>query len=196
MNTTLLAQFRFGQQLWINFRLALVMLVLCGVIYSGVMTKIAELLFPIQAQGSLLMHQGKAVGSALIAQPFISEKYFYGRPSAAAYDPKTASGSNLAPSNSALRDRVGADSQAIQKLEGITARQIPVDLVSASGSGLDPHITPAAALLQIPRVAKARGITEGVVRTLVQQHIEDRQWGLLGQPRVNVLKLNLALDNS
>ena len=188
------SQLRFNQQISIGIRLALIMFILCGVFYSGFMTKLSALLFPLQAHGSLLMVQGKPVGSELIAQPFVSEKYFYGRPSAAAYDPTVASGSNLAVSNPVLRARVEINSQAIQKSENVEAKNIPVDLVSASGSGLDPHISPASAFLQVARVAKARGLMEEAVRAVVDKNIEGPQWKIFGQPRVNVLKLNVALD--
>lgn len=178
-----------------GLRFSLVMLGLCGIAYSGATTAVGGLLFPAQATGSLIERDGKAIGSALIGQPFTGASYFHGRPSAANYDPTATGGSNLAPSNPELRERVAADSASIQQLEGVAAAQIPVDLLAASGAGLDPHISPAAARLQIARVAKARGLSEAQLAELVASHTEGKQLGLFGQPRVNVLLLNLALDD-
>lgn len=175
-------------------RLSLLLFVLCGLVYPVVTTLLTQWLFPVQAEGSLIRENGKVVGSVLIGQPFVSERYFQGRPSAAGYDPMATTGSNLAPSNPALRARVEKDSINVQVREHTTAAAIPADLLAASGSGLDPDISPAAALLQIPRIARTRGMPEADVRALVQVHIEGPQWHLWGQPRVNVLKLNLALD--
>jgi K+-transporting ATPase ATPase C chain len=177
-----------------------------GLAYPVVMTWIAGLVFPYQARGSMIERDGHVVGSALIGQVFTSDQYFRGRPSATtAPDPKDATktvpapynaansgGSNLGPSNKALVDRVQGDIDALKK-ENPTA-VVPADLVTTSASGLDPDISPEAALFQVPRVAKARNMAEDRVRQLVNDHIEGRTLGLLGEPRVNVLSLNLALD--
>ncbi|OZY86363.1 potassium-transporting ATPase subunit C [Cellvibrio mixtus] len=184
----------FSQQFFIGLRFCLVMLVLCGILYSASITKLGELLFSYQAQGSLLEHKGEARGSLLVAQTFSGDGYFHGRPSAANNDPMATAGSNLAPSNLVLRERALADSATIKTREQITATQIPVDLISASGSGVDPHISPAAAQVQIARVARARNISETEVMQLVANNTEQKQWGIFGQVRVNVLLLNLALD--
>ena len=184
----------FSQQFFIGLRFCLVMLVLCGILYSASITKLGELLFSYQAQGSLLEHKGEARGSLLVAQTFSGDGYFHGRPSAANNDPIATAGSNLAPSNLVLRERALADSATIKTREQITATQIPVDLISASGSGVDPHISPAAAQVQIARVARARNISETEVMQLVANNTEQKQWGIFGQVRVNVLLLNLALD--
>jgi len=178
---------------------ALLMLValtlLTGAIYPGVITGLAQVLFPDQADGSLLEKGGKIVGSALIGQPFADPAHFKGRPSATSpkpYDASASSGSNLGPTNpdylATVKDR--ADALRQENGEG----PVPVELVTASGSGLDPHVSPAAAFYQVPRVAKAAGLDEKLVRELVQRHVEGRQLGVLGEPRVNVLTLNLALD--
>lgn len=168
--------------------------VLAGGLYPVVTTLISGAIFPAQANGSLITQNGKVVGSSLIGQPFSGEQYFIGRPSAAGngYDPTAASGSNLAGSNPALRQRVQADSQAIAKREGVTSAQIPADLVTASGSGLDPHISPEGAAIQVGRVARARNLSVAQVRQAVAAATEPA--GLIGQERVNVLRLNLALD--
>lgn len=184
----------FSQQFFIGLRFCLVMLVLCGFLYSASITKLGELLFPYQAHGSLLEYEDETRGSVLIAQNFSGDAYFHGRPSAANNDPMATAGSNLAPSNPALRERALADSAAIQTREQITATLIPVDLISASGSGADPHISPAAAQLQIARVAKARAISETQIAELIAQNTEQKQWGIFGQVRINVLLLNLGLD--
>jgi K+-transporting ATPase ATPase C chain len=169
--------------------------VLLGIIYPLVVTGLAQMLFPKQANGELITQGGKLVGSHLIGQPFTAPGYFYSRPSAAGaagYDPTASGGSNLGPTNKALIDRIDASVKALQPTN--PAAPIPADLVTTSGSGLDPHISPAAADFQVPRVARERGMSEQDVRTLVQKHTEGRQFGLLGEPRVNVLDLNLDLD--
>jgi K+-transporting ATPase ATPase C chain len=169
--------------------------VLLGIIYPLVVTGLAQMLFPKQANGELITQGGKLVGSHLIGQPFTAPGYFYSRPSAAGaagYDPTASGGSNLGPTNKALIDRIDASVKALQPTN--PAAPIPADLVTTSGSGLDPHISPAAAEFQVPRVARERGMSEQDVRALVQKHTEGRQFGLLGEPRVNVLDLNLDLD--
>ena len=171
--------------------------VLTGIIYPLAVTGIAQGVFPEQATGSLILAEGQALGSALIGQPFNDPKYFWGRPSATSpfpYNAAASSGSNLGPLNPALLEAVEARVEALRRLDPSEARPIPVDLVTASGSGLDPHISPAGAEVQVNRVAKARGLDAEGVRKLVATHTEGRQFGILGEPRVNVLRLNLALD--
>lgn len=172
----------------------LVLMLLCGGLYPLVAVSLGSLLFPHQATGSLIERDGQLVGSALVGQPFAAPGYFHGRPSAAGHDPFALAGSNLAPSNPALRERAQAGSQAIAAAHGVPPERIPVDLVAASGSGIDPHLSPEAAALQLARVAAARGLPEAAVADLLRQHREMPTWGILGQPRVNVLRLNLALD--
>jgi K+-transporting ATPase ATPase C chain len=186
--------------------LVIALTLITGLVYPLVMTGIAGVLFPNQAQGSLVEVDGKVVGSSLIGQEFTSDKYFHGRPSAttapdpndstktvpAPYNAANSGGSNLGPTNKALVDRVKADVDKL-KQENPSA-PVPIDLVTTTASGLDPDISPEAALFQVPRVAKARNLSEDQVRQLVNDHVEGRFLGLLGEPRVNVLALNMALD--
>jgi K+-transporting ATPase ATPase C chain len=171
---------------------------LTGVVYPLVVTGIAQVAFPSQANGSLIIQNGKVVGSQLIGQQFDDPKYFWGRLSATSPEPYNAassSGSNLGPANPALTSAVEARIQALRAADLSNTAPLPVDLVTSSGSGLDPDISVAAALYQVHRVAVARGLTDAQVQALVNQYIEGRQFGFLGEPRVNVLKLNLALDH-
>jgi K+-transporting ATPase ATPase C chain len=172
----------------------LVLMLLCGMLYPLFTVSVGAILFPHQSTGSLIERDGKVIGSILVGQPFRTPGYFHGRPSAAGYDPFGVSGSNLAPSNPALRQRALATSGRIVKENGVAPDTIPVDLVAASGSGIDPDISPEAARLQIDRVAAARGLPRDAVAALVAAHVQMPILGVLGQPRVNVLQLNLALD--
>jgi potassium-transporting ATPase KdpC subunit len=168
-----------------------------GLLYPLVVTGVAQVLFPRQANGSLILLDGKPVGSSLIGQPFDAPKYFWGRLSATApfpYNAAASSGSNLGPTNDALINTVQARIDALKTADPDNPIPVPVDLVTASGSGLDPHISPASAAYQVRRVARARGMEEAMFRQLVSLHTEGRQLGILGEPRVNVLTLNLALD--
>jgi potassium-transporting ATPase KdpC subunit len=171
----------------------LVTALLLGVVYPIAITGLARLLFRDKASGQLIVQNGKVLGSRLIGQPFTGPAYFHSRPSAAGtgYDAGASSGSNLGPSSKTLIDRVSASVKSEQQ----SGAAVPVDLVTASGSGLDPDVSPAAALYQVPRVAKERHLTEATVTQLVNTNVTPRQFGLLGEPRVNVLQLNLALDS-
>jgi len=182
----------------ISIKLTIVLTILLGIIYPLAMTGVANILFPHQAQGSLIERDGKVVGSELIGQTFAAPGYFHGRPSAAGdkgYDATSSSGSNLGPTNKTLISTVQQRVKDVMEANpGIDAHQVPIDLVTTSGSGLDPEISPAAADIQVARVAKARGIGEDDVRLLIRQNTRTRYLGLLGEPGVNVLSLNLALD--
>jgi potassium-transporting ATPase KdpC subunit len=171
--------------------------VVTGLAYPALVTVIAQVVFPYQANGSLIVRDGKTVGSALIGQPFDDPKYFWGRPSATSpfgYNAGASSGSNLSPTNPDLIKAVQGRVDALRAADPGNTAPVPVDLVTASGSGLDPHISPAAALYQVGRVAKARNRDRQVIAQLVGRYTEGRTFGLLGEPRVNVLALNLALD--
>lgn len=174
-----------------------ILTILTGLVYPLVVTGIAQLIFPARANGSLIVHNGQTVGSTLIGQQFDDPKYFWGRLSATGkypYNAAASSGSNLGPTNPALLDEVKARIAALKAADPSNTQPIPVDLVTSSGSGLDPNISIAAALYQVPRVAKIRGLSESAVRVLVNRYTQGRQLGFLGEPRVNVLGLNLALD--
>ena len=179
--------------------LTLLLCVITGLVYPGVMTALAQLLFPRQANGSLVRSSsGQVIGSALIGQAFARPEYFHSRPSAAGagYDATLSAGTNKGPTDAKLADTLIAQAvESAVNLDGAVKGRVPSDLATSSGSGLDPHISPASAFLQAARVARARGLDSGVVRALVDRHLEGRQFGLFGEPRVNVLLLNLALDS-
>jgi K+-transporting ATPase ATPase C chain len=185
-------------RLWTACKMTIVLTVLTGIVYPVAMAGVANLLFPYQAQGSLATRGGQIVGSSLIGQNFNAPRYFQSRPSSAGdkgYDAANSSASNLGPTNKALIEAVRQRLKAVtENNPGVPAGQVPIDLVTASGSGLDSEISPAAAAIQIARVAKTRGLDEDAVRGLVAAHTRGRWAGLLGEPGVNVLELNLALD--
>lgn len=193
------------RELLTALRLTLVIAVVTGLIYPFVITGISQVAFNSQANGSMITNNGKVVGSHLIGQNFTDPKYFQGRPSATVnsndatkadpYNAQNSAGSNLGPSNKALVDRVAKQVQDIRKQNGLSANsQVPIDMVTTDFSGFDPDITEAAALVQVSRVAKARGLSDAQVHALVESHIQGRTLGIFGEPRVNVLELNLALD--
>lgn len=185
-------------QLRTALRVLLLLTLVTGVAYPLLVTGIAQAVFPSQAQGSLIVKNGHVVGSALIGQPFDDPKYFWSRPSATspfADNAGSSSGSNLSPTNPDLVKAVQGRVDALRAADPGSTARVPVDLVTASASGLDPHISPAAALYQVPRVAKVRRLQPDVVRQMVERHVEGRFLGFLGEPRVNVLALNLALDS-
>ncbi|MFT4111995.1 potassium-transporting ATPase subunit KdpC [Silvibacterium sp.] len=181
-------------QLKIAIRFTLVTTALLGILYPLAVTAFAHLTMPAKANGELLQHDGRILGSELLGQSFASDRYFHGRPSAAGngYDAANSSGSNYAQSSKKLVDRISGDVATYQKAN--PSQAVPIDLVTASGSGLDPDISPAAALYQVHTVATARHLSDEAVRQIVEAHITGRQFGILGEPRVNVLALNLALD--
>ncbi len=178
--------------------LTIVLCVITGVVYPGIVTGLAQLLFPRQANGSVVTVNGRVVGSSLIGQSFAAADYFHGRPSAAGagYDATASGGTNKGPTDAKLADTLIAQAvDSVVALDGGVKGQIPSDMVTSSGSGLDPHVSPATALLQVARVAHARNAADSVVRALVTTHIAPRQLGVLGEPVVNILELNLALDS-
>jgi K+-transporting ATPase ATPase C chain len=186
-------------QLMPSLRMLIVMSVLTGIVYPLVVTGVAKLAFPRTANGSLIVSDGKTVGSDLIGQPFDDPKYFWSRPSATSpqpYNAMASSGSNLGPRNPALADAVKDRIKALRDADPGNTNPVPIDLITASGSGLDPHISAAAADYQVARVAKARRLSPAEVRRLVAMYTQDRTLGVLGEPRVNVLELNLALDRA
>lgn len=178
--------------------LFLVLTLITGVAYPLVVTGFAWVLMPGKAGGSVVTQDGRAAGSTLLGQPFSDPRFFWGRPSATGpqpYNGAASSGSNLSPTNPALVDAISSRVQALRNADPANAAPVPVDLVTASGSGLDPHISPAAALYQLPRVARLRGMSEAQLSALVEKHTQGRTFGILGEPRVNVLALNLALES-
>jgi K+-transporting ATPase ATPase C chain len=186
------------EQLLPALRIVLVLTVLTGMLYPALVTGIAQAIFPKQANGSVIEVNGKVIGSELIGQKFTRPEYFQGRPSAAGdgYDAANSSAFNFGPTNQKLVDRIKADAEKFHKENPAFTGPIPADLLTASASGLDPHLSPASAAAQVARVAKARGIPQAQVQEFVDRHTESRQLGFLGEPRVNVLKLNLALDST
>lgn len=186
-------------QIKITIFATIVLTILFGLAYPLLFTGLAQVVFPHQANGSLITVNGKVVGSELIGQSFTKPEYFHGRPSAAGkngYDATSSGGSNLGPTNKALIDRVNADVQKFRAENPSYKGPIPSDLLTASGSGLDPHISPASAEAQVARVAAARGVSADRISELVAKHTEGRQWGVFGEPRVNVLRLNVDLDQT
>ncbi len=186
-----------GTQLRLSLVFVVIFTVLTGLIYPGVMTLLGQVLFPKQSQGSMIEVNGKMIGSELIGQPFDDPKYFWSRPSATspyAYNAANSGGSNSGPTNPDFIKMVQGRVEALRKADPANTAPVPMDLVTASGSGLDPHISPAAAYYQAVRVAKARGVEIKTVQDLIDKYIEGRWLGFIGDPRVNVLKLNLALD--
>jgi K+-transporting ATPase ATPase C chain len=184
------------KNLLISVLMTVVTTVLLGLVYPLVVTGLAQVIFPAKANGQLIKRNGTVIASRIIAQPFVGATYFHPRPSAAGtngYDASNSAGSNLGPTNQKLIDRVNGDVASAQAEN--PGKPVPIDMVTTSASGFDPHITPAAAEFQLPRVAKARGISEESVRAVVAKNTEGRQWGFFGEPRVNVLELNLALDS-
>ncbi|MBE3579044.1 MAG: potassium-transporting ATPase subunit KdpC [Caldanaerobacter subterraneus] len=183
-----------GEEIKRTIKFTLVFMVLLGLVYPFVMTGIANLLFPYQAKGSIIKVDGKPVGSELIGQKFTDPRWFMGRPSAVDYDATSSGGTNYALSNPKFHEELEKNiEEFLKKNPGVKRSEIPADIVTSSGSGLDPHISPEAAYLQVKRVAKANGLPEEVVKKLVDKNIEGRFLGLFGEPRVNVLKLNLSL---
>jgi K+-transporting ATPase ATPase C chain len=182
------------KQVYPAFAITVVLTALLGVIYPLAVTGLARLIFPRQAGGSLIEKDGKVIGSTLIGQPFSGPSYFHSRPSAAGsgYDGTASGGTNLGPTSQKLMDNIKTAAESLR--EENPGSPVPIDMVTTSASGLDPHITPAAAEFQVPRIAKERGMNAEEVRRLVREHTEGRQFGVLGEPRVNVLELNLALD--
>jgi K+-transporting ATPase ATPase C chain len=187
------------KQWWPAIAMTLVLFVITGVIYPGVVTGLAQVLFPRQANGSLVSVNGRVVGSALIGQAFSRPDYFHPRPSAAGsgYDATASGGTNKGPTDAKLADTLIAEAVAAEvATDGAERGRIPADLVTSSASGLDPDISPASARLQVPRVARARGVSEAMVRALVARHVQGRQFNFFGEPRVNVLLLNIAIDSA
>jgi potassium-transporting ATPase KdpC subunit len=186
-------------RIWVAVKMTIVLTMVTGILYPVAMVGLAHLLFPHQAEGSLIARGGQVIGSELIGQNFTSSRYFHPRPSAAGdkgYDATNSSGSNLGPTNKTLIETVRSRVSTLREHEpGINHAEIPVDMVTTSGSGLDPEITPAAAEIQVLRIAKARGLSEDMLRALVAHHTRGRTLGVLGEPGVNVLEINLALDN-
>jgi potassium-transporting ATPase KdpC subunit len=185
------------RHLWVALRMMVLMIVLTGIIYPLFITGVAQVIFPHKANGSMVTVNGSVVGSNLIGQQFTQARYFWPRPSAAGtgYDAMNSAASNLGPTSKTLIDRIKKDVATLIKADpGLTYGNVPVDMVTASGSGLDPDITPANAYAQVARVAAARGLPAAAVRNLVKQHVDGRQFGVLGEPHVDVLLLNIALD--
>ena len=184
------------EQLWPAVRMTLVLTVLTGMLYPALVTGIAQAIFPRQANGSLIEANGKVIGSELIGQKFSKPEYFQGRPSAAGdgYDAASSGATNFGPTNQKLAERIKTDAEKFRKENPEFSGNVPADLLTSSASGLDPDLSPASAAAQVSRVAKARGIAPDQIQEFVQRYTEARQLGFLGEPRVNVLKLNLALD--